>query len=173
MDHPRPAAPPPGTPPLKRHAALAPLSREHMGGLIQARNLTRAADGDREARLGAVEQFIRVWRDEIRGHFDDEERLLLPLTDPPHLRERLLAEHGALRELAGRCESDAAGAAGDPDLLRRLGSLLNEHIRWEERVYFEQIQRDHPQALEAMLAEAQRIEQSRPGSRARRRLDEP
>ncbi|KAA0217050.1 MAG: hemerythrin domain-containing protein, partial [Leptolyngbya sp. PLA3] len=156
-------------PPLLRHAALQPLSREHMSGLIQARNLRRAAGGGHAERRGAVEDFVRVWRIEIREHFDDEERLLLPLTRSPDLRRRLLDEHGRIRQMAARCEADPAAVADDAELMARLGTLLHDHIRWEEREYFEAVQRDHPEALAAMLHEAGHIESKRPGSRARNR----
>lgn len=156
------------SPPLKRHPALQPLSREHMSGLIQARELRRAADADLSARRAALAAFTEVWRSEIQEHFDDEERLLLPITRDPALRERLLNEHQALRDLARRCSDDPATVADDPALLRRIGSLLHDHIRWEEREYFEAIQRDHPDALAALEHEAERIEQVRPGARARR-----
>jgi hypothetical protein len=108
-----------------------------------------------------------VWRDEISDHFDDEERLLLPLTDDPSLADRLLAEHTALRDLAARCTDDPAALADEPDTLERLGTLLHDHIRWEERVYFERIQQDHPGVLEAMHNEADDIERRRPGARPR------
>lgn len=155
------------TPPLSRHAALRPLSREHMGGLVQARSLRRAAEGDSASRHAAVETFARVWAAEISPHFDDEERLLLPLVDEPAMRARLLDEHRRLRDLAERCIGDPDSVARDPDLLRRLGTLLHDHIRWEERVLFEAIQRDHPALLSALESEAARIEEHRPGSRAR------
>src|ERR1051326_7417375 len=103
---PNPNAPRPGSfPPLKRHPSLQPFSREHMGGLVQARNLLHAggqpAPSEDQApailsvaeREAVLKQFIRVWRAELSGHFDDEERLLLPLTPSAILRDRLLAEH--------------------------------------------------------------------------------
>jgi len=142
-----------------------------MSGLIQSRNLARAADADPGARRAAIAAFVEVWGSEIRDHFDDEERLLLPLTQDPALRERLLNEHRALRELAGRCADNPDDVAEDPALVRRIGSLLHDHIRWEEREYFEAIQRDHPEALAALEHEADRIEQNRPGARPRRTVD--
>jgi len=158
------------TPPLKRHAALQPLSREHMSGLIQARNLTRAADADLDARHGAVADFVDTWLAEIRDHFDDEERILLPLTRDAGLRTRLLNEHRSLRDLAQRCIEAPKEVADDPALLNRIGTLLHDHIRWEEREYFEAIQRDFPDALDALGHEADRIQERRSGARARRTL---
>lgn len=161
------AAPPDTTPPLKRHAALQPLSREHMSGLIQARNLQLAASQGLERRRRAIDDFVRTWRTEICEHFDDEERLLLPLTESTELRHRLLDEHAVLRGLAARCEADPDAAAAEPELARRLGVLLHDHIRWEEREFFEAVQRGHPEALARLTEEAVAIEKRRPGSRAR------
>ena len=163
----------PPTPPLLRHSTLRPLSREHMGGLIQARNLQHAAESDGPARRLAVDDFVRAWQAEISDHFDDEERLLLPLTSDPALHARLVSEHRMLRELASVCQRDPVASANNPDMMQRLGSLLHDHIRWEERIYFEAIQREHAQALASMLHESDAIEQRRPRSRARRDLDSP
>lgn len=158
------------TPPLQRHAALRPLSREHMGGLVQARRLRRAADGTASERRSAIDDFVALWSSEIRDHFDDEERLLLSLIDQPELRARLVHEHRVVRGLASLCESKPASAIIEPWLVRCLGDTLHDHIRWEERELFESIQRAHGGALRAMLGEAAAIERRRPGSRARCRL---
>jgi len=162
--------PPALTPPLKRHATLQPLSREHMGGLIQARRLRQAADLDRASRVRAIAGFLDAWRSEIGAHFEDEERMLLPLVRSPALRDRLLHEHSDLRRLAERCEREPEAAASDAELVRELGVKLHDHIRWEEREFFEAVQRDHPQALAALASEAAFIETHRPGSRARHNL---
>lgn len=161
-------------PPLKRHLTLQPLSREHMGGLIQARNLQLAASKKTPARRRAIRGFATVWQKEIAQHFDDEERLLLPLIDDPAMRDRLLNEHHSLRLLAKQCESDPDSIAKTPDTMRNLGLSLYEHIRWEERVLFETIQRTHPAALAQLVHESERIQEQRPGSRARCKMnDEP
>jgi hemerythrin-like domain-containing protein len=141
-----------------------------MGGLILARTLRRAADGTVDDRKRAVDEFVARWTVELRPHFDDEERLLLPIIDRSDLRERLVEEHRALRERAAQCERCASAVAQDAKAVRRLGVLLHDHIRWEERVLFEAIQRDHPAELASIVHEALAIEDRRPGSRARRSL---
>lgn len=158
--------------PLKRHPALQPLSREHMSGLIQARNLQRSADGGAHERQGAVDAFVRAWEGEIRAHFEDEERLLLPLTGRPELRDRLLTEHDVLRSLAERCRREPEAIASDGAIMGRIGRMLHDHIRWEERVFFESIQRERPEELARLLREAERIERQRPGARPRFSLGE-
>lgn len=157
--------------PLHRHVALQPLSREHMSGLIQARLLHRACWSNRDVRASAIDGFLHAWHCEIRSHLGDEERMLLPLIDDARSRARLLAEHGVLRTLAGDLTLDAEGAARRPGLLCRLGRLLHRHIRWEERVLFEEIQRTHPTQLLLLVEQAEHIHATRPGSRPRARLN--
>jgi hemerythrin-like domain-containing protein len=139
-----------------------------MGGLILARRLQQAAAA--EAKLAAVSAFAAAWRNELRDHFEDEERLLLPLGLPPRLRRRLLAEHAVLRAMAKRCQREPVRVAAEPGTVRQLGLLLRDHIRWEERVLFQSVQRKHPTAVDALTEQARLIEQKRPASRARHRL---
>lgn len=166
-------APSGANPPLKRHPALRPLSREHMNGLIQARNLTTAALEDEAMRYAAIRGFVDAWNSEIREHFEDEERLLGPLTQPDSMRRRLLDEHAVLRSCAARCTESPSAAASDPAFVARLGSLLHDHIRWEEREYFQFLQHAHPFALDGMRSDAEAIERKRFGARARRTCSSP
>ena len=159
-------------PSLKRHETLQPLSREHMNGLVIARNLKRATTGSPQDRSRVVEEFLHAWHTEIAHHFDDEERLLLDLIDQVEIRNQLLGEHHVLRSLAARIQSDPPAAANEPALLKHVSQLLHDHIRWEERILFELVQQGHPEALDALLHEAQAIEQRRPLSRPRKTLDD-
>lgn len=97
---------------------------------------------------------------------------MLPLARKPSLSARLLDEHRLLREMAARCAENPDAAAVNCELLQRLGTLLHDHIRWEEREYLETLQREHPDALADLVHEAEKIELQRPGSRARRSLDQ-
>lgn len=157
----------PAAPPLKRHATIQPLSREHMGALILARNLLRDAEGDLTVRHAATAAFVKAWQDELHDHFADEERLLLPLTNSAHLRDHLLAEHEQLNNLGAAAAANPATFAAQPLLLRHIGTILYAHVRWEERVFFETVQHDHPEKLAALLGEAEKIHTARPGSRPR------
>ena len=155
-------------PPLKRPPALQPLSREHMSGLIQARNLIAAAAGPADQRRATVAAFLHAWETELVAHFQDEETLLSHLITPED-RERLIAEHAQLRELAARLI--AMQTAPTSDALSELGALLHDHIRWEERELFPSAEGSATAAdFESLAAAAARIEADRPGARARHRL---
>lgn len=154
-------------PPLKRHPALQPLSRDHYVGLVQAQHLLKAAGGDAPARRAAGLDFAKAWREEISVHFADEERLLPGLIADVEDRTRLFDEHARLRTLAGQVEGGAAGEP-DPDLLRALGTLLHDHIRWEERQLFPAIEAAaNAEQLTHLEEETHAIETSRPRSACR------
>jgi hemerythrin len=155
-------------PPLPRHEGLQPFSREHFNGLRHARQLVVAAEQGPAERASAASSFMMAWREEIRAHFDDEERLLRAVVREED-RQRLVAEHEAIRGLAvefmGVLEE---GKAPAPELLERMGRLLHDHIRWEERHLFETVQqRASDEQMLAIADETAKIEAARPGARKR------
>jgi hypothetical protein len=99
---------------MKRHPALAPLSRDHHHALVLARRLRRA---DEQDAAGAARAFLEHWMVEERRHFRLEEEVLLPALaaydDPDHPAViRTLLDHVRIRaevERLGR--QRRAGAA--------------------------------------------------------------
>jgi hemerythrin-like domain-containing protein len=125
--------------PMKRSAALAPLSRDHQHALDAALRLRRA---DAETAADAVAHFQRFFVQEGRRHFAIEERLLLPAlpADDPEWAPgivRVHADHAAIRAAADALPDapDLAGAA------RALGKRLAAHVRFEERELFVTLER--------------------------------
>jgi hemerythrin-like domain-containing protein len=154
--------------PLKRHTTLQPLSREHMSGLVLARNLVSAAE--RGAERGTIAAMLsHAWEGELAPHFADEEAMLLPLVDAA-MGERLVREH---RELERRIRDviRETGELAAADVVT-IAELLVAHIRWEERTLFEVAQAVGGAGLDLMGHEAERIHSERPGSRPRTRLDQ-
>src|SRR5262245_58299197 len=129
---------PPGINGLKRHAALVPLSRDHHGALVQARALRLAAGQPAPAR-----EFLDFYERELRGHIGDEERALLPLgrRADPAAAERVLAEHRELEGLVARIRAALEAGAGLAEPMADAGQLLDDHVRFEERHFFETLQR--------------------------------
>ena len=148
-------------PPISRHEALAPFSRDHYTGLVHAQRLMKSSLADAIARRKAVAEILDAWDSEIGAHFADEERLLADgLRDDD--RGRLLAEHSRLSELAARLRKARRQVDPDPSLLDECGRLLDQHIRWEERELFERVQCDlSDTALVALGALTTPIEASR------------
>lgn len=112
---------------------------------MQAQALSRAAAGiapytgpaERTARA-----FLAFRQAELLGHFGDEEEVLFPAAGQvaPEGTARVRSEHGQMHELA-RALEQALGEGRDPrPSMALLGSLLHDHVRFEERSWFESLQ---------------------------------
>jgi alkylhydroperoxidase/carboxymuconolactone decarboxylase family protein YurZ len=132
---------------MKRSPELRDLSVEHHHGLVAARRMRKGSQGE-SPLAAAIEGFREAWRDEIAPHFRREEEILLPAfaqvagaEDP--MIVRTLTEHVALRRAVAALEAARDGAERQR-LAGEIGTALEAHIRFEERVLFP--------AIEAALA---------------------
>lgn len=146
---------------MKRHKALIPLSDEHHQGLVWAKRFR-----DLPEEMSAVEAqdlvdtFIPVWHSEINPHFQKEEQILLPVfarteaTLSDSIVE-MLRQHVFIRR-------DVLLLQDSPvvDVMHRLGSLLQDHIRLEEREVFPFIERESSDELLARIGQMLRSESS-------------
>jgi hemerythrin-like domain-containing protein len=116
---------------MKRHPALAKLSREHHFALVLAKRAESVDEG--ESLAGLASETADAFAREIAPHFLIEERILLPALEEAGQKDhaaRTLEEHDALRKLADRL------VIGGMDVLRAFGELLERHVRFEERELF-------------------------------------
>ena len=132
---------PPGTR-LRRHAALVPLSRDHHHALVQALRLREGAAGSDSAASDVSRGFLDHWEREMAGHFDDEELVLVPRVREVDAEAvaRVLAEHDELRGLVARLRQALASRGELHRWLREIGELVRDHVRYEERAWFEHVQ---------------------------------
>jgi quercetin dioxygenase-like cupin family protein/iron-sulfur cluster repair protein YtfE (RIC family) len=126
---------------MKRHRALIPLSHDHHDALVAARRLRRGADASDV--LEAATAFLAFFASSVVPHFREEEELLFPrVADAEEARElvaQALLEHQRLHlaaaelgELVARgCADGATGRR-----MRELATLLEAHVRLEERQLF-------------------------------------
>lgn len=147
---------PPGTHGLQRDPALVALSQDHHDVLVQALFLKRAGPADEPSVRRTAEEFLRFYRGPLVGHIADEEEVLLPRTEAvdPEAAARIREEH---RELAAAAEElTAVLAAGrDPRLvMAAIGQALDDHVRFEERAFFMEVQDRLPAAVLADLGAA-------------------
>jgi hemerythrin-like domain-containing protein len=133
---------------MKRHPALAPLSRDHHHALVLARRLRRADEHDAAA---AAEAFLEHWMEEERLHFRLEEEVLLPAyaahgdLDHPAVIRTLL-DHVRIRRDVARLTGGA-----QPELLHELGARLADHVKLEEHELFPLVERTVPEPALAEL----------------------
>jgi hemerythrin-like domain-containing protein len=135
---------------VKRHAALIPLSHDHHQGLVQALRLQRAAaGGDAIAQTAAASEFLKFFRNEHRVHLRDEEERLFPLllrhteSEPASLHQARL-QHVQLEGLVRKLEIATTADSVEPETLDATGTLLETHIRLEERELFPLIEQVVP-----------------------------
>lgn len=128
---------------MKRHPSLQPLSDDHHRALVLARRLRRESTGmDAGALEGLAREVRQEFGAELEPHFRVEERWLLPALEDrggDRLAAQTLEDHARLRALVHGLWSE--------DTAQELGTLLERHVRFEERVLF-------PEA-EALLSEVE------------------
>ncbi|MEO8991839.1 MAG: hemerythrin domain-containing protein [Nitrosospira sp.] len=126
---------------MPRTGALLGLSREHHTSLVVARDVRRAAnEKDSAALAGAIARIEAHWHTVMAAHVAEEERLIRIAEDILEAQAvaRILADHAELRMLAsGPCSLEPVVRS------LRFADLVVTHVRFEERVFFPQLQM-HP-----------------------------
>lgn len=120
--------------PIKRHTAIQPFSRDHHFGLLFSWKIRKGFS--KNIPLERMTRFADwFYKHEIKPHFDDEEKYLFPVLEEGHeMVERALKEHRRIVRLFKDKK--------DPERsLHRLEEELPAHIRFEERVLFNEIQK--------------------------------
>jgi hemerythrin-like domain-containing protein len=118
------------TRPIKRSIELQPLSREHHDGLLFVWKIRQGLkNGTSTEKLNDFVSWY--WKNHIRPHFYQEEKILIPFALQSELSIRIKTEHENIREIIIDIDKDPV--RGD---LVRLSDLIEKHIRFEERIFF-------------------------------------
>ncbi len=128
----------------KRHPSLVPLSREHHHGLLLAFRIKHGLPETRQPRDSPHEQAadtVRFFQKSLTPHFRAEADILFPAIrvmqpQASPLLDRLIQEHAAMRELANHIDRQVPDGPQLTQLLASFGTLLERHIRCEERELF-------------------------------------
>ena len=133
------------TKPLKRHESLKPLSREHHQILLLCWKIREGFKKDISAeRIKAYASFF--YETQLVPHFAFEEKEVFPLLHEHNpLRKQALNEHQRLIALFTEdYEPEKA--------LKEIEQALEDHIRFEERVLFEEIQNNNTEGELAQIS---------------------
>ncbi len=126
----------------KRHPSLIPLSHDHhhapaLAIRCRKQGLGQLNPGDPKAMKGLAEEVKNFFQQNLKPHFEAEEKVLFPLihlhsshTEP--LISALLSEHERIRKSVTALENEFELSK----TLFDLGDLLDRHIRQEERTLF-------------------------------------
>ena len=126
---------------MRRDTALIPLSRDHHLDLVHARRMRLAAKGAPSERLAAARGFLSFFDAHMVNHFRREEETVFPLIvdaegEDRELLVQALLDHQRLHAFAERLAAGLSAEAVSSQLVGETGSLLESHIRLEERQLF-------------------------------------
>ena len=154
---------------MKRMPELRTLSEDHHHGLVQARQLRRAAEGDEVHPAEATARgFLDFWQNDTAIHFRKEEEVLLPVVaryggdvgqDP---LVEMLAQHARIRGLVMRLSDEVVGGYVRLVTLQELGEQLEAHIRLEERAVFPLVEESLSEAALTELAARLEVKEAGP-----------
>lgn len=119
--------------PLKRHTSIVPLSKDHHHALLLCWKITQGLK--KNIDVTRIKTYVDwFWENHVLLHFKIEEKYLFPVLGSKHpLIQQALNEHKMLEQLFTNDEcSDTQ--------LEQIAAMLNAHIRFEERVLFQEIQ---------------------------------
>lgn len=121
--------------PIKRTPHLQPLSREHHDGLLFVWKIKQGISNNTE--LDRLRKYVGwFWRSHMRPHFFQEENILAKRLPAGHLLSaKLKTDHNEIRELMISIDREA-----ELYDLKDLANLVEVHIRWEEREFFEYLE---------------------------------
>jgi len=117
--------------PIRRSRELAPLSREHHEGLLLVFKIRQGIR--KKIDIKRITDYVHwFWENDLREHFDKEEQILAPSLPAEHEWVlQMKKEHNVIKE-----QLEDLGSAADDTSLEKLATLINDHIRFEERVLF-------------------------------------
>ncbi|WP_067146927.1 hemerythrin domain-containing protein [Pseudotamlana agarivorans] len=120
--------------PLKRHQALQPLSRDHHHGLLLCWKIrTGFGKGVEPNRIKSYADWF--FENHLIPHFKlEEQHIFSLLEDDNALKKKALEDHKALISLFSKTDEVAK-------TLSEIEKQLDDHIRFEERVLFPEIQK--------------------------------
>ncbi len=119
--------------PIKRHVALQPLSRDHHQSLLLVWKIRKGIKANIE--LNRITQYVQWFYHAYElTHFYNEEKYVLPiLAEENEAVRKIKAEHSLLKKYFLQ-QSHTAESLND------LANLLESHVRYEERDFFNVIQ---------------------------------
>ncbi len=147
---------------LTRHRSLVPFSRDHEVALFHAKLFIQSGETTLKEKSVLVRAFLADWNSTISKNFDDEESLLVPLTQNRQDKIKLQQDHKDLKQLVSFLVKDTISANHMQELLIKLGHSLDQHIRWEEHHFYPSIESSlSPQQLETLGTKTREIETTR------------
>ena len=130
--------------PIKRNNSLKPLSRDHHHGLLLCWKIRTGLSKKIEPKR--IMQYADwFYQHHLKPHFEIEERYLFPALDPENaFVKKAISDHHKLNQLFEKPYLTSKD-------LGEIAEELENHIRFEERILFDEIQKNaEPEKLESI-----------------------
>lgn len=115
---------------MKRDANIVPLSRDHHSGLLFCWKIRQGlAFGADASRIR--DYVLYYWEMHLLNHFREEENILFILKDD-QLVQKAVDDHRQIEAVVNAIKQGNTAV----DSYQSLASLVNDHIRYEERKLF-------------------------------------
>lgn len=130
---------------MKRDVGLQPISRQHHDALMACLMIEKGVR--KQTDIKVLQDFTRkVWDNDLSRHLTLEENYLVPRLRqgkfPEYIIQSLLRDHELLRVLSQRILNGGASYEG----FLAFSSLLEQHVRFEERLVLEKAQELLPES---------------------------
>ena len=121
--------------PIKRHPALVAFSKDHHFGLLLVWKIRQGIAGGTDVAL--IKDYTRYFYNaDLQYHFEEEEQYLFALLPNDEATIKALNDHKEIRELIEGLNNKDAGI----EALQHFAEVLENHIRFEERMLFNDYQ---------------------------------
>lgn len=120
---------------MKRSEYLKTLSWEHHDGLVVSFRLQQGIK--KEVHPDEMAQYIiHTWTSELKHHFWQEEQIIIPILNKSEKGKELVnqmqSDHNKIDQIVKKIDSKNNSV----NYIEEFASLLNQHIRFEERQLF-------------------------------------
>lgn len=122
--------------PGRRNVNLIKFSHEHHHGLVFCSRLQKVNQASDNILRSYVNEF---WDYYLLEHFNNEEKLFLPLLDKNEITLQFIQEHKQIKKLVSNIKTSKKEIH---NLALELASLLKAHIRFEERILFPYLEKE-------------------------------
>lgn len=121
-------------PPIKRTPELQPLSRDHHQGLLLCWKIRKGISNGTPSER--IKEYVKwFYSEHLLPHFKTEEDLLFTILGSAHpLIIQAITEHRDLEKLI-------TDESNSQELLQEIAQKLDDHIRFEERTLFGEIEK--------------------------------
>ncbi|MFA5299389.1 MAG: hemerythrin domain-containing protein [Lutibacter sp.] len=114
----------------RRSKDLVKLSHEHHHALVFCTRLKKVQRVDLKTLQLFVDDFRKNY---LLVHFENEEKLFLPLMPDTEIKRQFIAEHKQIKQLV---QLLLALKENDNELAIKLSELILSHVRFEEKIMF-------------------------------------